>query len=983
MKRSKLLVTVCAAVLLAVGAYAQTTGKIDGTIVDENKAPLPGVTVESTSPVLQGARVAVSDTSGKFHFVFLPPGVYTLKFTLQGFATQEQTDITVGLGRIVTLNVSMRSAFKEEVVVSGAAPNIDVKSTEVGANFTSTYTSKLPLGRTYLAAVQMTPGANTDAGGNVTIYGSGGAENSYYIDGINTTEVQYGRAGKALNQEFIQETQVKTGGFQAEFGRTTGGVINVITKSGGNEFHGDVFGYYDSDKWQAPVSSDVVTYNQTRAGSNYQSGYKRQDYGVDVGGFAVKDNLWFFAAYDKVKYDNLYTVAKDFSTVGGPPMGKVYDQADDRNLWAGKLTWRIAQNHSIIASANGDPRTQSGANAARGLAGPETTFVEDITRGGTDWAVKYEGVLGTNWVINAAATQHKEQLVESGAGAGIPQVRDYTSALYVQTGTAIFTGGYGFFNANKQERDDYRGDISYFLSNFGGDHEFKVGGEWEHIPIATNTYHSGGDLIRMRCISGHLKSTGCDPGFSYYQHEVFLKAWPAGGVSDPNFASYIINPLGVNSKTDSYATYFQDTWRVGKNLTLDLGLRYEEQKLYNLFQTVSAHLKAEWAPRIGFVYDFKGDGTTKVFGSWGRFYESIPTDMVSRAFGGEISTLMSNQSPTNVGCDSAFQKQYGLVCRIVGPQSISDLEPVDPNLKGQYVDHAQIGVEFAVGRDMVVGASYIYRTLGRVIEDALAPNGNYYIGNPSQGLLTQSVLEDYTHFLPAPQPTRKFTGFELTLRKRFSDNWQMMASYLYSKLEGRYDGTFQYSTGQLDPNINSAYDYAEFQVNNFGRLTNDRPHQFKVYAAYTFNFGLSIGGDAYWQSGVPITAYGYDSSYRNYEYYLSDRGAWGRTPSQYEADLQLGYPVKLGGGVELNFLLSVFNLLNRQGVLNVDQHYDLDQIIDVVDYNTGKALPAIKPGTPCTAVVSAANAAFCNPNFGLANDWQDPRSIRLGIRLSF
>jgi outer membrane receptor protein involved in Fe transport len=989
----KYLLVVLAALLFAAGTWAQgPTGSIEGTVVDEKGGALPGVSVEISSPNLQGTKVATTDFNGRFRVILLPPGEYMARFTLASFSGVEQSAITVGLGRTVTLNVQMRSAFKEEVVVSGSAPTIDVKSAEAGANITKEYFSKLALGRTYLAVVQMAPGANLDSNGNVTLYGSGGAENSYYIDGVDTTEIEYGRAGKALNQEFIQEEQIKTGGYNAEYGRSTGGVIIVVTKSGGNEFHGDVFGYYDSDKWQAYPKNDVVNYRTLNAGSSYSSGYNRQDYGVDLGGYLMKDTLWFFAAYDRVAYVTNVTVTKDFTSVGGPPLGKVYDQDDDRNLWSGKLTWRIGQNHSIVASAFGDPRTRSGAGVAgQGLAGPETHFMADIASGGTDWSAKYEGVLGTHVVVSAQATQHKEKTDITGPGFGIPEILDYTSLLYAQTGTAITTGGLGFIQGVKNERDDYRADLSWFVNNFGGDHEFKVGYEWEHVPIVTNTYHSGGDLMYKRCLPGHfITGQGCDSAANtYYWHEVYLNAWPPGGAQSPIPASYIVNPLSVNSKTDSYATFIQDTWRVGKNLSLDLGVRYEEQKLYNLFGSVSAHLKNEWAPRLGFVWDWKGDGTSKLFGSFGRFYETIPTDMVSRAFGGEISTLMVNQSLTSVSCDPTFYnawvgKSANIICRIVGPQSMADLEPVDPNLKGQFVDHYQIGVEFQVGKDIAVGASLIYRNLGSVIEDALSPDGNYYIGNPGSGLLTQSVTQDYKSFLPAPTATRTFKGFELTARKRFSNNWQLMASYLYSKLEGRYDGTFQYSTGQLDPNINSAYDYAEFQVHNKGLLSNDRTHQLKGFAAYSFDFGLTVGGDLWFQSGVPITAYGYDGPYRNWELYLSDRGAWGRTANQWEGDLHLGYPVKLAKGLDLNLLVDIFNMFNRQSEANVDQGYTLaSQIVQVIDYTTGKELPAIKPGTPCTSVVSAANASSCDPNFGKTNTWLAPRSIRFGVRLTF
>jgi hypothetical protein len=297
-----------------------------------------------------------------------------------------------------------------------------------------------------------------------------------------------------------------------------------------------------------------------------------------------------------------------------------------------------------------------------------------------------------------------------------------------------------------------------------------------------------------------------------------------------------------------------------------------------------------------------------------------------------------------------------------------------------------------------VGLKYIKRDLGRVIEDALTASGEYFIGNPGTGLLSGTydigAAYGYNDILHAvPEPVRKFEGFEATLTKRFSNNFQFIASALFSTLEGNYDGTFQASTGQLDPNLNSAYDYYDFEVNNNGKLSNDRPTQLKFDGIYRFDFGLTAGLSAYWRSGTPLTAMGFSVPYNNYEYYLSNRGAFGRVDDQYEADIHLGYPVKLPGDMELNLLLDVFNVLNRQGETRRSQQFNtrnwesdpnvLEYGVDynVIDWNTGQAYAPITPaeaysGDPTQRIVQ-------NPAFNTATRWQDPRTIRLGVRLSF
>jgi outer membrane receptor protein involved in Fe transport len=976
MKRTIFVVAAFAAVLLAVGTYAQTTGSIDGAIVDENMAFLPGVTIEATSPSLQGTKVAVSDRGGKFHFVFMPPGVYTVKFTLQGFATVEQTGLTVELGRVVALNVQMHSAFKEEVVVSGTTPVINVRSPEMGSNLTSQAFTSLPIARNYASIVQTTPGTSTDAVGTM-VYGSTGSENAYYIDGVNTTGVHYAEQMKELQFEFIQEMQVKTGAYAAEFGRATGGMINVITKSGGNEFHGDGFAYYDNNSLQSSLKPEVLKFRNENAGSYVVNSFKRQDYGVDLGGYLLKDKIWFFGAYDKVKQITDRETVKDFTPYGGPAIGAIYPVDRNRDLWSAKLTWRMTPNHSLIASGFGDPTVDSGP--IRGLAGPESTFMGENILGGTDKTAKYEGVLGTNWVVNAQASQHLERDLESGPGVSIKRIRDNRSELYAQTGTELMSGGLDYVTQNRFRRDDYRGDVSYFLNNFGGDHEFKVGAEYEKVLPTNSAYHSGGDRIWWRCLRGHLLSTGCEPGFDYYQHEVFLTERPPGGATDPNIGNYLREPFVANGRSDNTALYLQDSWRPGSNLSLNLGIRWERQKLFDRFGTVVADIKDEWAPRLGVVWDPSGKGTSKVFANWGSFYETMPTDIIYRAFGGEITTLMANKDLNSIACDPVWNAKILAAtgrggCRTVGGST----EPVDPNLKGQYISEYVLGAEHEVVKDWIFGAKYIHRSLERVVEDSLSADTNYYIGNPGEGLLQSSLDQSYTYTYTQPKPKRVFNGVEISVRKRYTNNWQMVASYLYSKLEGNYDGTFQASTGQLDPNINSAFDYAEFQIHNSGLLTNDRPHQFRVSGSYTFNFGLDVGLSAYWRSGVPITAMGYNELYRNYELYLSNRGEFGRTNNEYEADLHLGYPLKLGG-VELNFLVDVFNLLNRQGETNRNMNFDTYEAISVINYDTGAVEPPVTKGQKCSDLVSSG----CNPGFNTTNTWQSPRQIRLGVRLTF
>ena len=254
-RRALRLTLACSSfLLLTLGvAVAQTTGDIEGSVTEISGGPLPGVTLEATSLRLQGTRVTVSGHDGKYRFPGVPPGEYEVRATLEGFEPARRST-TVALDANSTLDLAMRLSARESIVVSGEAPLIDLTSTTTGTNYTSKVIAKLPVARNYADIVRSNPGVFVDRGDTqgrslaLAIYGATSVENQWIIDGINTTNVIRGFQGKAINNEFVQEVEVKTGGYQAEYGRALGGVINVITKSGGNEFHGDAFVYYDSQE---------------------------------------------------------------------------------------------------------------------------------------------------------------------------------------------------------------------------------------------------------------------------------------------------------------------------------------------------------------------------------------------------------------------------------------------------------------------------------------------------------------------------------------------------------------------------------------------------------------------------------------------------------------------------------------------------------------------------------------------------------------
>jgi hypothetical protein len=428
---------------------------------------------------------------------------------------------------------------------------------------------------------------------------------------------------------------------------------------------------------------------------------------------------------------------------------------------------------------------------------------------------------------------------------------------------------------------------------------------------------------------------------------------------------------------------------------MNAGLRWETQKLGDRFGSNAVTLDDMYAPRLGFIYDAARNGRSKLFANFGRFYESIPMDINIRAFGGEFQAFSYNFDPSpNAITPDPFFADGDSDLGIPRSNATGGATPVDPDLKGQYVDELLLGYEYELANNLAVGIQGTYRKLGRVVEDFLDPaSGHYHIANPGVGSGTAMTFYDYEPAV-APDIERTFKGVQLHARKRFSSQAQLFASYLWSRLEGNYDGLFQVSTGQLDPNINSAFDYADFMINSEGLLSNDRTHQFKLHGSYTLNQGiadgLTVGFSTYYASGFPLNAYGYSAGYQNYEYYLVPRGSLGRAPAEYEADLHFGYPIALGQ-TRLNLIVDVFNVLDRQSATRVDERYNLASdddpcagIGDLCGSGGGIQYAAVGEVPRPIGALPNPRATATNPDFLTGGtQFTEARSFRLGVRLSF
>jgi hypothetical protein len=982
-------------VFSAAVAVAQTTGDIEGRITESSEASLPGARVEARSPSLQGTREATAARDGSYRLHGLPPGTYMVRASLKGFTSVEKTAV-VSLNATATANFILEVSAEEKVVVSGQVPLIDLVSPATGTTYTSEVLRRIPLERNYASILGAQPGVQPDTAQTLgrasalAVYGSTSIENLYLIDGINTNDVKQSFQGTVLNPEAIEEVEIKTGGYQAEYGHAIGGIVNAVTRSGGNEFHGDAFGSYNSSGMRADVKvtdRDILAAEQTTV--------NRWDAGVDLGGYILKDRLWFFGSYDRVGQTT------DRVPVQGPVAGGTFPFDSATSIYAGKLTWNAGQSTTVVATILGDPEERRGATG--NLASPDPlTYTAARNLGGKSYAARVNQIFGPSLMALVQYSRHEDGYRTTiSPEANQPRVADFTVP-----GLSAVYGGFGAVDGPTQNQSSRRDTFSGSLTSYLAQHEIKLGGEYEKDLTSAVTVRSGGSGLAIRpCKANPFNPASVDrcvkaggegvpfvnfqgnavPGGVFFVHGYLTD-------SEGNSVTSIVGDTPIHA----YSAYLQDTWRLSPRLTVNAGIRWEREKIANWRGEDLIDLNNMWAPRAGVVWDFLGDGTSKAFASFGRFYYRYPTDLSARAFGRSDFFFYSavNFDRNSLANDLRAPQQFAGYSQPAGD------EPVDAGLKGMYQDEFTIGVEKALDPTFVVGLKGNYQRLGRVIEDRCdldynSPLTNFWgcaIFNPgSSGPAASGALPcgwtqpDGTRTAgnfrpdnaplypgsadlvlcnenggPASKPaSRLYRGIELTAMKSIANRAWLQVSYIYSSLRGNYDGAASLRTGQTDPGINADFDFWQFdRENSSGKLFLDRPHALQLSATYLAPFGLTAGFTGYVRSGPPRNKLIYFNGGGGYGLYAVPRGFAGRAATQYEINLAFGYELRIGP-LSVTPRLYVYNLLNRQGETRIQDEFNPTGDFDA----EGNDIQYV--------------------NYGKILQRQDPRLLRATVRLSF
>jgi hypothetical protein len=965
MRTFKKLTLILVALSLMVGlSWAQQpTGKILGKIVDDQGAALPGVAVTAESPKLIGTSSTVSDAEGIYRIFALPSGTYKITFQLAGFNTYIREAVFLQLEQTISLDITMQpSTVEEQITVIGQSPVIDVKSTVKGKTITREIFESLPRGRDFTGLLSIIPGVQYDGvAGGLSVDGATGTENMWYMDGTGITDIHVGLQDQSAAFEMVEEVQVKASGYPAEFGGSMGGVVNVITRSGGNAFHGDLYVYYNNNKtWmqgpardflrQDPFVDNQYEYVNNDDIKNDYIGMERDPYyrieGVfNLGGYILKDKLWFYLTVNPV-----YSQTKALRQFTRPPPIEGQETFYRKNYsWNGqaKLTAQPIRGLRLTASYVNDfskyrqsiPSMYGTSDEAfpwdgTGFDYPNWsgTFTADYTasnnlllslRGG------YHMTNTTNQQLLMPTTRWYwyRNLPDAPPYDTIPEELRRTrgwnnwSTTRTEVNSYIFSRFYSNF------------DVTYY-ANLAGEHAFKAGAAYsrpyENVDNAQN--HPGVYLL-WDVTNYSLPAYGEDGFKGLYGYYFIISGGPPGGQTKYGDLWKI--------HSDQWSFYLQDSWTIGDKLTLQLGVRTESEYIpsfnndpeYADVRPIEFKFQDKLSPRLGVIYDVFGDSSLKLFAHFGIYYDVMKLYMAEGAYGGFKWTshyyALNNPYWLDIAAsgDVFGDDMLGLAAPPVGEPNeymgsmnwrLPSFDSTDPNLKPVAQREISFGAEKRLMEELTFSVRVVNKHLIRTIEDigVMTSEGEkYFNANPGFGWsLPESQGGKFSDdFWPTPKATREYWGVNLALDKRFSDNWQGGINYTYSRVAGLYSGLSSSDEGgRNSPNVERGFDLwfmsYDMQGNPLdGPLGHDRTHYFKGYGSYAFPFGLTVGMTAYGRSGLPLTTrLSVQTSYM----FPNNRGDLGRLPFTFWGDLWLEYNLRIANKYRFQINLTVNNFTN-------------------------------------------------------------------------
>jgi hypothetical protein len=562
---NRILISLLLLIIYVVSLYAQDIdGNLEGRIIDSTGSPLLGINISLQSTSLQGFQGTATNDEGYFRILSLSTGLYKVKISGVGYRTLNIDNVRIQIGKTTNMGeiiLEHQAVGLPEITVSGKKPLIDPSSTTYGGNLHSEDFEQLPVDRNYRSITTLLPQANTSYyGDEANIGGATGFENKYFVDGVEVTDPLAGRDGTNLPYNFIREIEVRAGGYEAAARGSLGGLLNVITHSGSNRFHGSVFGFYTSNR---------LSENQKEGSLDISQGdFSNYDFGFGLGGPIIRDKLWFYVAYNP-------TFAR--RDVDVPSFGTGVDKTL-MHSFAAKLNWHATNNLYFVLNATGDP-TQRDA-VGRGVSIPPSTlanpdpYLQDIQEGGINISLNGTYTFGENISLQgffARVNRH-----DTGVGS---TERGRTEVFYDDRVNDVWSGG--------------------------------VSSSWDSFRHSTVGRLSGTFLL-----GSHILNAGVE-----YKTNNVNNIWDGHSVTKFDtsyYGEFIGKGFGeVYNRVPS--VFIQDNWRIFSNLNITAGLRWDGHDIVGSNGEVVQNISIPFQPRIGFVFLPDDDGTQRIFGSFGRF----------------------------------------------------------------------------------------------------------------------------------------------------------------------------------------------------------------------------------------------------------------------------------------------------------------------------------------------------------------------------
>ena len=776
-------------------AFGQATqvGQLGGEVKDATGGVLPGATVTLTSVERGFTRTAVTDGQGKFLFTVVPIGRYTVNVKLQSFQAITLTDSLVEAERTTNLAISMTAGISVETTVTGSTPIVDTKNQTLETRVRAEEFQKLAVGRSYQALMGAAPGVVGT--GNANVHGALSSNNIFMFDGVNTTDPTTGTFGTNLNFEAIQEVVLRTAAVGVEYGRGTGAIVDVITKSGTNRFEGSFKYLVTNDNWneQNRTKNEVTSESLARTKIDVVN----PTYSATLGGPILKNRLFFFFNYEHAK-----TTGAQRQTNADTARGfanENFTQTTKAPWPTFRVTAQLAPSHNVWVKYAKE-KTEGFIVDYWGNAA-ELNALTQQNQGGDNVAAQYSGVLGTKWTASlmvARSTSFIDVIPYSTAGA----IED--GATFYDLNDQRFYNGATFDGRVDRPRNQVSGAMEYFATLGGNTHQIKFGADWQGMKSENSFRYPANKIFYV---------LGFNPATRAYCPGVTMAPNCITRFAMEDYNAQPGDDAPSASKGNQTAFYVRDRFQLGPRASVEAGVRIEKQTGKSDVGVATIDT-TDISPRISGSYSVTSDNKTILIGSVGRFYDGILQGF-SDAFANVPQ--QGNYSSYNWnGSAYVFDFRFDAASNEFAP---------DVDVKPRHMDEVTVGMQRQLSNVLGVSARYIWRSWGNFVDDIQAFNAD---GTSSRVVTNLDTAE------------RTYKGLELTLDKRFSNNWAAQGSYTWSETKGNHFGDdFTVLGDYVDATCRTTVDSvlgtfpcSQLQANLFGRPANDRPHMLKFGGSY-------------------------------------------------------------------------------------------------------------------------------------------------------